>query len=38
MKENELLEKLHYYFGFDRFKGEQEDAVKTFLKEIIPLF
>ncbi len=32
MKENELLEKLHYYFGFDRFKGQQEDAVKNVLE------
>lgn len=31
MKENELLEKLHQYFGFDRFKGQQEDAVKNVL-------
>ena len=32
MKENELLEKLHYFFGFDRFKGQQGDAVKNVLE------
>jgi ATP-dependent DNA helicase RecQ len=24
-----LTDKLHYYFGFDRFKGQQEEAVKS---------
>jgi ATP-dependent DNA helicase RecQ len=32
MKEIELTDKLHQYFGFDRFKGQQEDAVKNVLE------
>jgi ATP-dependent DNA helicase RecQ len=32
MKESVLTEKLHQYFGFDRFKGQQEDAVKNVLE------
>ena len=31
-KDVELLDKLQQYFGFDRFKGQQEDAVKNVLK------
>jgi len=30
-KDINLTDKLHYYFGFDRFKGQQEDAVKHVL-------
>jgi ATP-dependent DNA helicase RecQ len=26
-----LIEKLQYYFGFDRFKGQQEEAVRSVL-------
>jgi ATP-dependent DNA helicase RecQ len=29
--ESSLSEKLQYYFGFDRFKGQQEDAIKNVL-------
>ena len=31
-KEIDLLERLQYFFGFDRFKGQQEDAVKSVLE------
>ncbi len=31
-KEISLTEHLHEYFGFDRFKGEQEEAIKSVLK------
>ncbi len=31
-KDIELTDKLQQYFGFDRFKGQQEDAVKNVLK------
>ncbi len=30
-KESSLVEKLQYYFGFDRFKGQQEEAIKSVL-------
>ncbi len=32
-KESSLVEKLQYYFGFDRFKGQQEEAIKSVLEE-----
>lgn len=28
----DLLERLQYFFGFDRFKGQQEDAIKSVLE------
>ncbi len=31
-KEISLTERLQYYFGFDRFKGQQEEAVKSVLE------
>lgn len=31
-KEVSLTEHLHEYFGFDRFKGEQEEAIKSVLE------
>ncbi len=31
-RESSLTDKLQYYFGFDRFKGQQEDAVKSVLE------
>ncbi len=32
MKDLDLTEKLQQYFGFDRFKGQQEDAIKNLLQ------
>jgi ATP-dependent DNA helicase RecQ len=31
-RESSLTDKLQYYFGFDRFKGQQEEAVKSVLE------
>ncbi len=30
-KESSLTDKLQYYFGFDKFKGQQEEAIKSVL-------
>ena len=27
-----LTERLHHYFGFDRFKGQQEEAIRNVLE------
>ncbi len=29
MKDNSLIDKLQHHFGFDRFKGKQEEAIKN---------